>query len=167
MLRHCKRILRLQWEPILQRLLLLTVTWLIHNNRAVLQAEQACLVVRECPEEAWDQVAAEDPAVDEVKTVADQVAEAIEVTADQVADQVAADQVAEVDLAEETEVLVVAVLAVAVLAVAVLAVAVLAVDLGQGAVPAVDLALVEEVKEVAVKEVEVEDAWVLLLLKAS
>jgi hypothetical protein len=39
--------------------------------------------------------------------------------------------------------------------------------LGQGAVPAVDLALVEEVKEVAVKEVEVEDAWVLLLLKAS
>jgi hypothetical protein len=82
--------------------------------------------------------------------------------------------VAEVALAEETEVLVVAVLAVAVLAVAVLAVAVLAVavlavDLGQGAVPAVDLALVEEVKEVAVKEVEVEveDAWVSLLLKAS
>ena len=82
---------------------------------------------------------------DEVKTVADEAVLAIAVTAD---------PVAEVDQAEET---------------AVLAAAVLAADLGQGAVPAVDLAPAEEVKEVEVKEVEVEDqdAWVLLILKAS
>jgi hypothetical protein len=124
---------------------LLTVTWLIHNNRVVLLAEQECLEVRECLEEVWDQEAAEDPVADEVKTVADEVVLAIAVTAD---------PVAEVAQAEET---------------AVLAAAVLAADLGQGAVPEVDLAPAEEVKEVEVKEVEVEDqdAWVLLILKAS